>query len=226
MILTTYIIAVLLIATVTFVIVGYGANNNIATASMITQQQSSIMGEQHSSNSDNSATLQSQNSLQSSSTRDSVIISENTNGGGNSSSSSRIVTSTGNDNNFQIDRQSSGKIASSRLNLTTGEVEAVLFGDWSLNSTSGFVTNFTYKPSNGTGSIEYRMSGLNVNSVNQINDNLVLAGTIDVMSNNRTVLQDTPVTIMIQNGILAVGFENKTETTNLFGAVPIIGFKQ
>jgi len=226
MVLTAYILAALLIATVTFVIVGYGINNNIATASIVKQQQSSIMSEQHSSNSDNSATLQSQDSLQSSSTSDSVIISESTNGGGTSSSSSRIVTSTGNNTNLQIDGQSSGKIASSRLNLTTGEVEAVLFGDWSLNSTSGFVTNFTYKPSNGTGSTEYRMSGLNANSVNQINDNLVLAGTIDVISNNRTVLQDAPVTIMIQNGILVVGFENATEATNLFGAVPILGFKQ
>lgn len=226
MVLTAYILAALLIATVTFIIVGHGINNNIATASMVKQQQSSIMSEQHSSNSGNSATLQSQDSLQSSSTSDSVIISESNNGGGTSSSSSRIVTSTGNNTNLQIDGQSSGKIASSRLNLTTGEVEAVLFGDWSLNSTSGFVTNFTYKPSNGTGSTEYRMSGLNANSVNQINDNLVLAGTIDVISNNRTVLQDAPVTIMIQNGILVVGFENATEATNLFGAVPILGFKQ
>jgi hypothetical protein len=226
MVLTAYILSALLIATVTFVIVGYGINNNIATASMVKQQQSSIMSEQHSSNSDNSATLQSQDSLQSSSTSDSVIISESNNGGGTSSSSSRIVTSTGNNTNLQIDGQSSGKIASSRLNLTTGEVEAVLFGDWSLNSTSGFVTNFTYKPSNDTGSTEYRMSGLNANSVNQINDNLVLAGTIDVISSNRTVLQDAPVTIMIQNGILVVGFENATEATNLFGAVPILGFKQ
>jgi cytoskeletal protein RodZ len=226
MILTAYILTALLIASVTFGIVGYGINNNIAAASLITQQQSSIMNEQHSTNSGNSATLQSQDSSQSTSTSDSVIISESTNSGGTSSSSSRIVTGTGNNSNFQIDKQSSGKIASSTLNLTTGEVEAVLFGNWSLNTTSGFVTNFTYKLSNGTGSIEYRMSGLNANSVNQINDNLVLAGTIDVISNNRTVLQDTPVTIMIQNGILVVGFENATETTNLFGAVPIIGFKQ
>ena len=226
MILTAYILTALLFASVIFVIVGSITNNNIVAASLITQQQSSIMSEQHSSNSGNSATLQPQDSLQSSSTSDSVIISESTNSGGTSSSSSRIVTNTGNNSNFQIDRQSSGKIASSRLNLTTGEVEAVLFGNWSLNSTSGFVTNFTYKPSNGTDSIEYRMSGLNANSVNQINDNLVLAGTIDVVSNNRTVLQDAPVTIMIQNGMLVVGFENATETTNLFGAVPIIGFKQ
>lgn len=70
------------------------------------------------------------------------------------------------------------------------------------------------------------MSGLEVHSVNRINDNLVLAGTIDVVSNSQTVLQDAPVTIMIQNGILVVGFGNTTETSDLFGGIPIIGFEQ
>jgi hypothetical protein len=141
------------------------------------------------------------------------------------SSSNRIVSRTGNDN-LQIDRQSSGKIASSRLNLTNGEVEAVLFGNWSLNSTSGFVANFIYKPSNGTAPIEYNMSGLELRSINQINDNLVLAGTIDVASNSTAVLQDVPVTTMIQNGILAVGFGNATQASDLFGGIPILGFEQ
>jgi len=228
MILTAYIVSVLLIATATIVIVSYGINNNIATASsMLTQQQSSMASEQRSSNNDNSVTMQSSDSSQSSSTSNSVITSESTSGGGtsSSSSSSTVMTGTGN-NNFQIDNPSSGKIASSRLNLTTGEVEAVLFGDWSLNNTSGFVANFAYKPTNGSGSTEYRMDGLSVNSVNRINDNLVLAGTIDIVSNNRAVLQDAPVTIMLQNGILVVEFENATEAANLFGAVPILGFKQ
>jgi hypothetical protein len=219
MILTVYVVTALL-ATAAFVIVGYGINNGMAAASIITQQQqSSMVSEQRSSDSDTTVTQQS-----SSSTSDSVIISESSSGEG-VSSSSRIVTSTGNDN-LQIDRQSSGKIASSRLNLTNGEVEAVLFGDWSLNSTSGFVANFIYKPSNGTGPIEYEMSGFEPHSVNRINDNLVMIGTIDVASNSRAVLQDAPVTIMIQNGILAVGFENATEATDLFGGVPILGFEQ
>jgi hypothetical protein len=54
----------------------------------------------------------------------------------------------------------------------------------------------------------------------------VMAGTIDVTSNSTTALQDTPVTIMIQNGILVVGFEKGTETSNLFGGIPILGFEQ
>jgi hypothetical protein len=225
MILALYVATVLLLFTAAFVIVGYGTNNSTAAASTITQQQqSSMMSEQYSNDDDTTVTQQSSGSLQSSSSSNSVIVSESTSSDGVSSSNS-IVTSTGN-NNLQINMQSSGKIASSRLNLTSGEVEAVLFGNWSLNSTSGFVTNFTYKPSNGTGSIEFRMSGLEVHSVNQINNNLVLAGMIDVLSNNSTVLQDAPVTIMIQNGILVVGFENMTEATNVFGGMPIIGYEQ
>jgi hypothetical protein len=201
--LTVYVVAALL-AIAAFVIAVYGINNSVIATSIITQQQSS-------------------GSSQSSSTSDSVIISESS--GESVSSSNRIVSSTGTDN-LQIDRQSSGKIASSRLNLTSGEVEAVLFGDWSLNSTSGFVTSFIYRPSNASDSIQYGMSGLDVHSVNRINENLVLAGTIDVVSNSGAVLQDAPVTIMIQNGILVVGFGDATETANLFGGMPIIGFEQ
>jgi hypothetical protein len=201
--LTVYVIAALL-AIAAFVITVYGINNSVIATSIIAQQQSS-------------------SSSQSSSTSDSVIISESS--GESVSSSNRIVTSTGTDD-LQIDRQSSGKIASSRLNLTSGEVEAVLFGDWSLNNTSGFVTSFIYQPSNASDSIQYGLSGLDVYSVNRINENLVLAGTIDVVSNSGAVLQDAPVTIMIQNGILVVGFEDATEAANLFGGMPIIGFEQ
>jgi hypothetical protein len=203
--LTVYVFAALVVTTASL-IVGYGINNSVAATSIVTQQQSS-------------------RSSQSSSTSDSVITSESSSNGEGVSSSNRIVTSTSSDN-LQIDMQSSGKIASSRLNLTSGEVEAVLFGDWSLNGTSGFVTNFVYRPSNGSDSIQYGMSGLGVHSVNRINDSLVLAGTIHVVSNGQTVLQDAPVTIMIQNGILIVGFGNTIGTSDLFGGIPIIGFEQ
>jgi hypothetical protein len=223
MILTVYVVTALL-ATAAFIIVGYGINNGMAAASITTQQQSSTVSEQRSSDSDSTVIQQSSGQSQSSSTSSSVITSESSSGEG-ISSSNRIVTSTGNDN-LQIDRQLSGKIASSRLNLTNGEVEAVLFGNWSLNSTSGFVANFIYKPSNGTAPIEYNMSGLELRSINQINDNLVLAGTIDVASNSTAVLQDVPVTTMIQNGILAVGFGNATQASDLFGGIPILGFEQ
>jgi hypothetical protein len=222
MILTIYVVTALF-ATVAFVIVGYGINNEIAAASITTQQQSSMVSEQRTGDSESTVIQQSSDQSQSSSTSSSVITSES--GSGESVSSSRIVSRTGNDN-LQLDRQLSGKIASSRLNLTSGEVEAVLFGDWSLNGTSGFVANFIYKPSNGTSPLEYKMSGLELHSINQINDNLVLGGTIDVTSNSTAALQDAPVTTMVQNGILAVGFGNATEASNLFGGIPIIGFEQ
>jgi hypothetical protein len=222
MILTVYVVAALF-ATVAFVIVGYGINNEIAAASITTQQQSSMVSEQRTGDSESTVIQRSSDQSQSSSTSSSVITSES--GSGESVSSSRIVSRTGNDN-LQLDRQLSGKIASSRLNLTSGEVEAVLFGDWSLNGTSGFVANFIYKPSNGTTPLEYKMSGLELHSINQINDNLVLGGTIDVTSNSTAALQDAPVTTMVQNGILAVGFGNATEASNLFGGIPIIGFEQ
>jgi hypothetical protein len=214
MIPTIYVVIALL-ATATCVIVGYGINNGMAAASLITQQQSS--------DSDSTVIQQSSGQSQSSSTSSSVITSESNSGEG--VSSNRVESRTGTDN-LQIDRQSSGKIASSSFNLTSGEVEAVLFGDWSLNGTSGFVANFIYKPSNGTDSIEYEMSGLELHSINHINDNLVIVGTIDVASNSTAVLQDTPVTIMLQNGILVVGFGEATEAADLFGGIPIIGFEQ
>jgi hypothetical protein len=222
MILTVYVVTALF-AAIAFVIVGYGINNEIAAASITTQQQSSMVSEQRTGDSESTVIQQSSDQSQSSSTSSSVITSES--GSGESVSSSRIVSRTGNDN-LQLDRQLSGKIASSRLNLTSGEVEAVLFGDWSLNGTSGFVANFIYKPSNGTTPLEYKMSGLELHSINQINDNLVLGGTIDVTSNSTAALQDAPVTTMVQNGILAVGFGNATEASNLFGGIPIIGFEQ
>ena len=213
-------LAIALLGAITCIIVGYGTNNAIATS--LSTQQSSIVSEQLSSN-DGSTTIQ-QSSDQSQSGSSSSLVTSQNSGSDTVSSSNTIVSRT--DGNLQIDRQSSGRIASSTLNLTSGEVEAVLFGDWSLNGTSGFVANFAYKPSNGTAPIGYVMSGFELHSINQINDDLVMAGTIDVASNSITTLQDTPVTIMIQNGILVVGFEKGTETSNLFGGIPILGFEQ
>jgi hypothetical protein len=205
--LTIYVVLALL-GTIICTIVGYGINNSIAAS--ITSQQSST-------------TQQSSDQSQSSSSSSSLVTSQNS-GGDAVSSSNTIISRT--DGDLIIDRQSSGKIASSHLNLTSGEVDAVLFGDWSLNGTSGFITNFIYRPTNGTDSIEYEMNGLGLRSVSEINDSLVMAGTIDVASNSTTALQDNPVTIMIQNGILVVGFEKGTEANNLFGGIPILGFEQ
>jgi hypothetical protein len=220
MALTIYIVLALLGTTIC-ALAGYGINNPMAAS--ITTQQSSIVSEQHSSNDDSTIVQQSSDQSQSSSDSSSLVINQNS-GSGTVSSSNSIISRT--DGNLQIDRQSSGKIASSHLNLTSGEVDAVLFGDWSLNGTAGFVTNFIYKPTNGTNPIEYEMNGLVLHSVSEINNSSVMAGTIDVTSNSTTALQDNPVTILIQNGILVVGFEKGTEADNLFGGIPILGFEQ
>jgi cytoskeletal protein RodZ len=214
-------LVIALLGAITCITAGYGINNALATS--LSTQQSSVVSEQYSSDDGSTTIQQSSDQSQSSSSSSSLVSSQNS-GSDTVSSSNTIVSRT--DGNLQIDRQSSGRIASSTLNLTSGEVKAVLFGDWSLDGTSGFVANFTYKPSNGTAPIGYVMSGFELHSINQINDDLVMAGTIDVASNSTTALQDTPVTIMIQNGILVVGFEKGTETSNLFGGIPILGFEQ
>ncbi len=212
-----------LLSTVICISFGYGINEPVEASATI-QQQSSMVSEQYSSGQGSTIIQQSSDQSQSSSSSNSVVISQNS-GNGPSSSSSRIVSSTGGE--LRIDMQSSGKIASSQLNLTSGKVESVLFGGWSLNGPAGqFIANFTYRPENGTAPIEYEMNGLQLRSINQINNSFVIVGTIDVFSSNRTALQDVPVTIIIQNGILVVGFEKGSAISNLFGGIPIVGFEQ
>lgn len=222
MTLSIYTVIGLLGVLLTCAILGYGTNNVLASSLITQQSSSSLESEHHSSNKDTTIIQQSSGQLNSVS---SLSIGENI-GDQIISSTNEIVSNVINETSVEIDRQSSGKIASSRLNLTSGDVEAILFGNWSLNSTSGFVTNFIYEPSNGTGPITYGMSGFERQAINRINDDLVMAGTIDIVSNNGSVLQDAPVTIMIQNGILVVGFEEGTQASNLFGGMPIIGFEQ
>ncbi len=223
MTLSIYTVIGLLGVLLTCAILGYGTNNVLASSLITQQSSSSLESEHHSSNKD--TTIIQQSSGQLNSVSSSLSIGENI-GDQIISSTNEIVSNVLNETSVEIDRQSSGKIASSRLNLTSGDVEAILFGNWSLNSTSGFVTNFIYEPSNGTGPITYGMSGFERQAINRINDDLVMAGTIDIVSNNGSVLQDAPVTIMIQNGILVVGFEEGTQAANLFGGMPIIGFEQ
>jgi hypothetical protein len=222
MTLSIYTVVGLLGVLLTCAIVGYGTNNVIAS-SVIAQQSSSLVSEHHSNNEDTTIVQQSSGQLDSVSSSVSIgeSISDQI-----ISSTNEIVSNVVNETSVEIDRQSSGKIASSRLNLTSGDVEAILFGNWSLDSNSGFVANFIYEPSNGTDPITYGMSGFERQAINRINDDLAMAGTIDIVSNNGNVLQDALVTIMIQNGILVVGFDEGTQAANLFGGMPIIGFEQ
>jgi hypothetical protein len=137
------------------------------------------------------------------------------------SSNSSVSSRTSSGGNLQIEQDLSGRIASSQVNLTSGEVEAVLFGDWTLNST-GFAADFALTPANGSDATRYNMSGLQLHSVQEVNDNLALAGTIDVAS-NATAMQDAPVTITVQGGVLIVGFARDTPAGDLFKGVPVIG---
>ena len=75
----------------------------------------------------------------------------------------------------------SGKIAGSQINLTNGDVESMLFGDWSLNSTASsisFSATFTMMPladnSDSNNATEYRIDNLRANTVQQINKSLCL----------------------------------------------------
>ena len=180
------------------------ANSAMAASSV---QQSIIQ----SSASDGSTVVR-QSSSQSSSSGNSLVVSNN-------SISSRSVSGS----DLQIDQEMSGKIASPQINTTTGEIEAVLFGDWALGG-EGFAANFTRTPANGTGAVEYEMDDLQLTSIQEINDSLALSGSIDVASNG-TRLEDAPVTVIIQSGILVVGFDQGTDAGELF-RVPIIGFAQ
>src|SRR5919202_2906020 len=186
---TIHNVIALFSAIICIIIISYGIPNSIAV-SAITQQQSSIVSEQYSSGHDGTVIQQSSDQSQSSSSSNSVVISQNSSGGA-VSSSSKIISRT--DGDLRVDRQASGKIASSKLNLTSGKVESVLFGNWSLNGRAEeFIANFTYRPENGTAPIEYQMNGLQLHSLNEINDSLVMVGTIDVASSSRTMLQDVP----------------------------------
>jgi hypothetical protein len=136
-------------------------------------------------------------------------------------SNSSVSSRTSSGGNLQIEQDLSGRIASSQVNLTSGEVEAVLFGDWTLNST-GFAADFALTPANGSDATRYNMNSLQLHSVQEVNDNLALVGTIDVAS-NATAIQDAPVTITVQGGVLIVGFARDTPAGDLFKGVPIIG---
>jgi hypothetical protein len=98
----------------------------------------------------------------------------------------------------------SGKIAGSQVNLTNGDVESVLFGDWSLNSTASstsFSATFIMIPladsSDSNNATEYRIDNLRVNTVQQINNIAVLGSRTDVASNGTATFEDISTTIML-----------------------------
>jgi|SRR5919108_2327719 hypothetical protein len=127
--------------------------------------------------------------------------------------------------------QLSGKIASSRINLNNGNVEQVLFGDWSVNvrsfDDSSFAADFSARSSNSSNNEEdahYRIGNLKLTSIQRQNENIALGGTVDVTEEKGArTWGESPVTILLVNDrALVIRFEQQ-ELNEVFSNQPIIG---
>jgi hypothetical protein len=127
--------------------------------------------------------------------------------------------------------QLSGKIASSRINLNNGNVEQVLFGDWSVNvrsfDDSSFAADFSARSSNSSNNEEdahYRIGNLKLTSIQRQNENIALGGTVDVTEEKGArTWGESPVTILLVNDrAIVIRFEQQ-ELNEVFSNQPIIG---
>jgi hypothetical protein len=127
--------------------------------------------------------------------------------------------------------QLSGKIASSRINLNNGNVEQVLFGDWSVNVRSiddaSFVADFSAHSSNSSNNQEdahYRIGNLKLTSLQRTNENIALGGTVDVAEEKGArTWEESPVTILLINDrAIVIRFEQQG-LNEVFSNQPIIG---
>jgi hypothetical protein len=127
--------------------------------------------------------------------------------------------------------QLSGKIASSRINLNNGNVEQVLFGDWSVNvrsfDDSSFAADFSVRSSNSSNNEEdahYRIDNLKLTSIQRQNENIALGGTVDVTEEKGArTWAESPVTILLVNDkAIVIRFEQQ-ELNEVFSNQPIIG---
>jgi hypothetical protein len=127
--------------------------------------------------------------------------------------------------------QLSGKIASSRFNLNNGNVEQVLFGDWSVDVRSindaSFVADFSARSSSSSNNQEdahYRIGNLKLTSLQTVNENIALGGTVDVTEEKGArTWEESPVTILLINDrTMAIGFEQQG-LNEVFSSQPIIG---
>ena len=127
--------------------------------------------------------------------------------------------------------QLSGKIASSRINLNNGNVEQVLFGDWSVNvrsfDDSSFAADFSARSSNSSNNEEdahYRIGNLKLTSIQRQNENIALGGTVDVTEEKGArTWAESPVTILlVDDRAIVIRFEQQ-ELNEVFSNQPIIG---
>lgn len=145
-----------------------------------------------------------------------------------------------------INKMYSGKIASSQINLQTGNVERVLFGDWSLDAKTAKEPKFTAKfsiRSSVEGSKDpatastastklmtvgsYTLTNLKVNSIQKTNDDTTLRGTVDVSKHgaSSTSWVGVPVITSItnHNTVFTITFDKGSPVSKVFQNIPIMG---
>lgn len=145
-----------------------------------------------------------------------------------------------------INKMYSGKIASSQINLQTGNVERVLFGDWSLDAKTAKEPKFSAKfsiRSSVEGSKDpatasttstklmtvgsYTLTNLKVNSIQKTNDDTTLRGTVDVSKHgaSSTSWVGVPVTTSItnHNTVFTITFDKDSPVSKVFQNIPITG---
>jgi hypothetical protein len=169
----------------------------------------------------------SENGTSSSTSSSSSGTGSSSSSSGGSSGSSSSTTTTTNTTPVQL----SGKIASSRINLNNGNVEQVLFGDWSVNvrsfEDSSFAADFSARSSNSSNNEEdahYRIDNLKLTSIQRQNENIALGGTVDVTEEKGArTWGESPVTILLVNDrAIVIRFEQQ-ELNEVFSNQPIIG---
>jgi hypothetical protein len=143
-----------------------------------------------------------------------------------------------------VNKMLSGKIASSQLNLKTGTVERIVFGDWSLDAKSGKDAKFSAKfsihstptssaspPSNSeklASPGSYSLSNLKINGVQKTNEDMTLRATVDITRQSGTSTQSwtaVPTTVSVTNHstLMIMSFDQTSAVSQVFQNVPIIG---
>jgi hypothetical protein len=126
-----------------------------------------------------------------------------------------------------IDMQLSGKIASSVMNIDDGNIERSFFGDWSADvrsiNNASFVAEFDVM-NNSSVEGHYRIDNLTLSSLQRVNENVVLGGTVDVTEEREEQSwEQSPVTILVlDNKVLVISFK-ASELDEVFSGQPVIG---
>ena len=144
----------------------------------------------------------------------------------------------------EVNKMLSGKIASSQLNLKTGTVERIVFGDWSLDAKSGKDAKFSAKfsihstptssasPASSSEKLaspgSYALSNLKINGVQKTNEDMTLRGTVDITRQSGTSTQSwtavrTTLSVTNHSTLMIMSFDQTSPVSQVFQNVPIIG---